>query len=158
MNLPNKLAKIAAKCNIKEDTQSLMLPPAQGFEHWDQLFSAHSYVSSWMTLLLFMGTESSWMMYLYISVDLVSLSLGKIYCRWKTIWQRFYCTCGNVIRVSAFVHAYVKIGRFTCCPLRKMTQMRICLITFKNETSVTSVTSQPQQVISRNTSLAIVCL
>lgn len=55
------------------------LPPAQGFEHGDQLFRAHSYVSSWMTLLLLTGTESSWMMYLYIKVDRVSLSLGIIF-------------------------------------------------------------------------------
>lgn len=54
------------------------LPPAQGLEHGDQLFRAHSYVSSWMTLLLLTGTESSWMMYLYIKVDRVSLSLGII--------------------------------------------------------------------------------
>lgn len=54
------------------------LPPAQGLEQGDQLFRAHSYVSSWMTLLLLTGTESSWMMYLYVRVDLVSLSLGMI--------------------------------------------------------------------------------
>lgn len=54
------------------------LPPAQGLEHGDQLFRAHSYVSSWITLLLLTGTESSWMMYLYIKVDRVSLSLGII--------------------------------------------------------------------------------
>ena len=54
------------------------LPPAHGLEHWDQLFKAHSKVSSWMTLLLLIGTESSWIMYLYMSVDLVSLSLGII--------------------------------------------------------------------------------
>lgn len=54
------------------------LPPAHGLEQGDQLFRAHSYVSSWMTLLLLTGTESSWMMYLYIRVDLVSLSLGII--------------------------------------------------------------------------------
>lgn len=55
------------------------LPPAHGLEQGDQLFRAHSYVSSWMTLLLLRGTESSWMMYLYIKVDRVSLSLGIIY-------------------------------------------------------------------------------
>lgn len=55
------------------------LPPAHGLEQVDQLFRAHSYVSSWMTLLLLRGTESSWMMYLYIKVDRVSLSLGIIY-------------------------------------------------------------------------------
>lgn len=55
------------------------LPPAQGLEQGDQLLSAHSYVSSWMTLLLLTGTESSWMVYLYIKVDLVSLSLGIIW-------------------------------------------------------------------------------
>lgn len=59
------------------------LPPAQGLEHGDQLFRAHSYVSSWMTLLLLTGTESSWMMYLYIKVDRVSLSFGIICKPWE---------------------------------------------------------------------------
>lgn len=47
--------------------QGISLPPPQGLEHCDQLFNAHSKVStsSCRTLLLLMvGTESSWMMYL----------------------------------------------------------------------------------------------
>lgn len=53
-------------------------PPEQGLEQGDQFFRAHSYVSSWITLLLWTGTESSWMTYLYIKVERVSLSFGMI--------------------------------------------------------------------------------
>ncbi|PWA24185.1 hypothetical protein CCH79_00016281 [Gambusia affinis] len=69
----NKKPKpIRRMCNLQDCTQpqnvEQNIEPEQGLEHGDQLFRAHSYASSWITLLLLTGTESSWMMYLYINL------------------------------------------------------------------------------------------
>ncbi len=65
---------------------------------------------------------------------------------------------GYVHSDLAFVHAYVRVCRCMCCPLCEMTQTRICLITFENETSMTSFTPHAWGVVSRSTNFALILL